>query len=71
MDKKEYNVIEIDNIEYTENGNTYKVWIEDIQSITEKLSLVNQYDLAGASYWEKDREDENVWSIISQKLGIK
>lgn len=54
--------------EYEENGTTYKMWIEDETSISNKLNLVNQYNLAGAGFWEKDREKDGVWSIIKEKL---
>ena len=57
--------------EYNKNNLTYRVWIEDTKSVSEKLSLINKYNLAGAAYWEKDREDEAVWNIISNSLGIK
>ena len=57
--------------EYTQSGKTYKVWIEDEKSIAEKLDLVSKYNLAGAAYWEKDRETEETWKIISEKLEIK
>ena len=58
-------------IEYTENGITYKVWNEDEESIKAKLSLVEQYNLAGAAYWEKDREPDTIWSMISEVLGVE
>ena len=58
-------------IEYTENGITYKVWNEDEESIKAKLSLVEQYNLAGAAYWEKDREPDTIWSMISEALGVE
>lgn len=57
--------------EYLQDNLTYKIWIEDTKSITEKLNLVSNYNLAGASYWEKDRETDDVWSIISEKLNVK
>ena len=57
--------------EYEKNGTTYKVWIEDLKSIKEKLSLINTYNLAGASFWEKDREDEQTWSLVSEMLNIE
>ena len=57
--------------EYTRNGSKYKVWIEDEKSITEKLSLINKYNLAGTACWAKDRETEGVWKIFSNTLGIK
>ena len=58
-------------IEYEKNGATYKMWIEDEESIKAKLDLVNQYDLAGAGFWSKDRELNTVWSIINEKLNIE
>lgn len=57
--------------EYQKGGNTYKIWIEDTESIKYKLDLVNTYNLAGAAYWEKDRETEDVWDTISEKLNIQ
>jgi len=56
--------------EYTKNGKKYKVWIEDETSIKAKLSLIEQYDLAGAAYWKKDGEPNSIWSMISETLGI-
>lgn len=58
-------------VEYTKDQKKYKIWVEDEKSIENKLDLVEKYNLAGAAYWEKDRETEDVWNIISQKLNIK
>lgn len=55
-------------IQYEKDGAIYKMWIEDEDSIKEKLSLVNKYNLAGSSYWVKDFENENIWNIIKQEL---
>ena len=57
-------------IEYEQNGTTYKMWIEDEESLKAKLNLINQYDLAGGAFWSKDREANTVWGIISDKLNI-
>lgn len=57
--------------EYEQNGKTYKIWIEDEKSIREKLELVNTYNLAGAAYWEKDRETEEIWQTVSEVLNVK
>ncbi len=57
-------------VEYTEDGIVYKMWIEDINSLKERLNLVKKYELAGAAYWEKDMELESVWSIIAEELQI-
>lgn len=55
-------------VEYTENGAVYKMWIEDTTSISAKLDLINKYKLAGAAYWEKDRESPEIWDIVKEKL---
>ena len=57
--------------EYQKGGKTYKIWIEDTESIKYKLDLVSTYNLAGAAYWEKDRESDDVWDVISEKLNIE
>lgn len=58
-------------IEYTEKNIKYQMWIEDAESIKEKLGLINKYNLAGGAYWEKDRELEEIWSITKEMLEIK
>lgn len=55
-------------VEYQENGNTKKMWIEDINSIKEKVSLVTTYKLGGVAAWAKDREDPDVWEVIENEL---
>lgn len=58
-------------IEYEQDGTLYKMWIEDEESIKAKLDLINQYNLAGAGFWSKDRESNTIWNIIKEKLNIK
>ena len=56
-------------VEYEEDGKTYKMWIEDTKSLTYKLNLVNTYNLAGASFWEKDREtNDEFWTFVKEQL---
>ena len=55
-------------VEYTKNNTTYKMWIEDEESIKAKLSLVKQYNLAGIATWEKDRETNSIWKVIDENL---
>jgi len=31
---------------------------------------INQYNLAGAAFWEKDMEPDSIWNLVSSKLGI-
>lgn len=53
-------------IEYTEGDATYKMWIEDEESIKEKLGLIEKYELAGSAFWEKDRETPGVWTTLKE-----
>lgn len=57
--------------EYTKNGRKYKVWIEDEKSLDAKLSLISEYNLAGAGYWKKGSETNSIWNMISNKLNVK
>ena len=58
-------------IEYVEDGVTHKIWAEDEESIRYKLSLIQEYNLAGAAFWTKDREPDSIWSIVSDTLGVE
>lgn len=58
-------------IEFLENGIKNKIWVEDEKSIKAKLSLIKEYNLAGAAYWEKDREPDLIWNVISEELGVE
>lgn len=55
-------------IEYDIDNAKYKMWIEDADSIKEKLNLVNEYQIKGMGFWEKDRENKDVWTVINDKL---
>ena len=57
--------------EYIKNGTTFKVWIEDDKSIKEKLSLIDQYGLAGAAFWEKGKEPDSIWGIVKESLNVE
>lgn len=37
---------------YDADGTQHEVWFEDERSMREKLKLLGEYDLAGASFWE-------------------
>lgn len=55
-------------VEYEVSGVKYQMWIEDEKSISEKLDLINKYELAGGAFWEKDRETQNIWTLAEEKL---
>ena len=54
---------------YVKNGKTYKVWVENVESIKRKLLLVKKYGLAGAAGWRKGHESANIWNVFETELG--
>ena len=56
-----YGKYEIDN-------STYQIWLEDAQSVAEKVKLVSKYDLAGVSAWKLGFENNGIWKVISDNL---
>ena len=68
VDKKWLDDVKQNYVEYEEKGNTKKMWIEDLDSIKEKASLINKYNLGGIAEWEKDKEDPDVWKVIKDAL---
>lgn len=54
---------------YIANGKTYKVWVENADSIGKKLELVLKHDLAGVSGWRRGHEKPEVWDKIALMLG--
>ena len=55
-------------VEYEENGITYKIWLEEEESIKAKFDLMKKYDLAGAAYWQKDFEKPTIWDIVDEQI---
>ena len=49
-------------------GATYQIWVEDAQSIAEKVKLVPKYGLAGVAAWKLGFENSGVWQVITDNL---
>ncbi len=58
-------------VQYERGGYLYKLWIEDEESFEKKLLLVNKYNLAGAAYWRKGFDSDEVWNVVKEVLEIK
>lgn len=54
--------------EYDIDNSTYQIWLEDVQSVAEKVKLVSKYDLAGVSAWKLGFENNGIWQVISDNL---
>ena len=53
---------------YTENGVRHVVWFDDPRSIEAKLGLVEEFDLAGVSYWTVNRCYVPNWLVVQSML---
>lgn len=54
--------------EYEYDGKTYKIWVENEQSIAKKLDVMSTNNLAGAAFWKLGYEKNTVWDTIAQYL---
>ena len=45
-------------------GSTYKIWLEDEQSIEPKLKLMKENKLAGTAAWALGQENAEIWNLI-------
>ena len=46
----------------------YTIWVEDEQSIAEKMKLIQENGLAGVAEWKLGFERASVWPVIAQYL---
>lgn len=53
---------------YDIDNSAYQIWIEDSQSIAEKVKLVSKYNLAGVSAWKLGFENSGIWQVITDNL---
>jgi spore germination protein YaaH len=53
---------------FESEGIIYQMWMEDEQSIAEKVKLVSRYGLAGVAEWKLGFEDSSIWQTISENL---
>ena len=54
--------------EYEKDGVTYKIWLEDAQSLEQKLQVVQDQNLAGGAFWKSGMETADVWDVIGEYL---
>lgn len=57
------------NVASAEDENArYTIWLEDEQSIEEKMKVIQSYGLAGVAEWRLGLERSSVWEIIGRYL---
>ncbi len=57
--------------ELIEGTTTYKVWLENADSMRARADLVNEYDLAGIASWRRGFETPDIWQAIAEQLSKK
>lgn len=50
--------------EYSKNGATYKIWLEDVDSLHERMKVIAGADVAGVAAWRLGFESEEIWPIM-------
>ena len=50
--------------EWEADGATYKVWLEDKDSLEDKLQLMKDHELAGVASWRLGFENMETWELI-------
>lgn len=55
-------------VEYTSGNNKKEIWIEDLESLKAKISLIKDNNLAGVASWEVDMASDDVWQMIDTEL---
>ena len=55
-------------VEYTDGNNKKQIWIEDIDSIKSKISLITENNLGGVASWQKDMELDEIWSVLKEEI---
>ncbi len=54
--------------EFTKDGATYKMWLEDDKSIEAKMKVIYDADVAGVAAWKLGLEKESIWNVITPYL---
>lgn len=55
-------------VEYKSGDTTYKVWLEDVDSLHERMKVIAGADVAGTAAWRLGYETEEIWPIIGSYM---
>lgn len=50
--------------EYEKDGAVYKIWLEDVRSIEEKMKAIYESNVTGVAAWKLGLEREEIWNVI-------
>lgn len=57
--------------EYEKGSATYKIWLEEADSLKEKLSYIKAAELAGAAAWRLGFEKPEVWALFDREVLVE
>ncbi|MCI8506144.1 MAG: SH3 domain-containing protein [Lachnospiraceae bacterium] len=52
--------------QYEADGSTWRIWMEEAESIRLKLKKVTEYGIAGAAFWKLGLESADVWPVVAE-----
>ena len=55
-------------VEYEHAGSTYKIWVEEQNSIEEKMKVYKEQGLAGVAFWESGYEKATIWNAVKEYI---
>lgn len=55
-------------VEFSEDGATKQLWVEDEKSLALKLGVMKDNDLAGGAFWKEGLESDSIWEIIGKYM---
>ena len=58
-------------VELNDTYVTYKLWIEDADSMQKRADLINKYELAGVAAWQRGFETPDIWTVLNNALKTK
>jgi spore germination protein YaaH len=50
--------------EFERDGHIYKMWLEDVFSMRQRLELIDKYNLAGLAGWRRGLETPEIWKLM-------
>ncbi|WP_049869492.1 glycosyl hydrolase family 18 protein [Paenibacillus sp. D9] len=55
-------------VEYREDGQLKRIWLEDSTSIKARVAIAKEYGLAGVATWSRSFMDSGIWNVIKKEL---
>ncbi len=56
--------------EFQDGDRLCQVWLEDAESITVKLNIMEKYEIAGVAAWRLGFETADIWDVIEEYMNV-